>query len=251
MNWVIAIPSYNRVSILKERTLTMLESYNIDKRKIFIFVVGGQQLEYSKNLHNDYNIVIGKKGISNQRAFISEYFDEDRPIISLDDDVKNLYEINKLKKLKKITCLKCLIYETMYDMKSNKVNMCGFYPVPNPFFMKHNTSFNLKFCIGQFRIFFNKKSIETSREYILLEDYEMSLKYYLHDGRIMRYNNICMSADYNKLAGGLKETTDRSYERKIQEVEAFYIQYSDYCFIKNKRNDIDIGLKESKLAIWT
>lgn len=252
------IPSYNRLDILKSRTLALLEKHKIPKNSIYIFVVREEHSKYHKGLHLEYNIVIGKKGISNQRAFISEYFDDHEPLISLDDDVREIYSLYKnclgKKAIEPIKDLKKMIKSTFHLMDVQKIRMCGFYPVKNPFFMKFDISYDLKFCIGQFRLFYNIKDIEMNRKYKLLEDYETTLKYYLwDDGHIMRRNNICMDADYNKLPGGLKETADRSYEEKKKEVEEFNHDYWVYSFIKEKGNKIDIGLKAktSEFNIWT
>ena len=37
-NWVIAIPSYKRTEILKEKTLSVLKHYGIEPQRIYIFV---------------------------------------------------------------------------------------------------------------------------------------------------------------------------------------------------------------------
>ena len=252
------IPSYNRLEILKSRTLTMLERHKIPKNSIYIFVVEEEHTTYCKGLHLEYNIVIGKKGISNQRAFISDYFDVHEPLVSLDDDVKEIYTLYKnclgKKAIQPIKDLKKMIESTFNIMEIQQVRMCGFYPVKNPFFMKFDITYDLKFCIGQFRLFFNVKEIEMHRKYKLLEDYETTLKYYLWDeAKIMRRNNICMDADYNKLPGGLKETADRSYTEKKKEVEEFHFDYWVYSFIKEKGDKIDIGLKAktNEFNIWT
>ena len=256
MKFKIVIPSYNRVEILKERTLSFLEKHKINKDSIYIFVVREEYDKYANALHDDYNIVIGKKGISNQRSFISDYFKEGEPLISMDDDVKELLELytfNNKKKLKPLKAFKQLLYTTFIDMRIRSVRMCGFYPVKNAFFMSHTTSLDLKFCIGQFRLFFNFKEIEMNRKYTLLEDYETTLKYYLYDdSKIMRKNYICMDADYNKLPGGLSDTADRRYVVKQKEVELFYHDFSVYCFIKEKLDRIDIGFKTKAggLNIW-
>ena len=258
MKFKIVIPSYNRVEILKERTLAFLDKHKMDKNLIYIFVVREEFGKYQEALHSDYNIIIGKKGISNQRGFISEYFDDGTPLVSMDDDIKDIYELyysptNK-KKIKPILCLKRLLYLSFLEMTQRKVRMCGFYPVKNPFFMNRTISMDLKFCIGQFRLFYNFKEIETNRQYKLLEDYETTLKYFLYDdNKIMRVNYICMEADYNKLPGGLSDTADRRYATKEKEVYEFFHDFQVYSFIKERPPDrIDIGLKTKAggLNIW-
>jgi len=260
MKFKIVIPSYSRIDILKERTLAFLEKHKMSRKLIYIFVVEEEANAYKEALHDDYNIITGKKGIAEQRGFISEYFDEDAPLVSMDDDIRDIYElyINDNEKKRKRPLaeggFKHLLYSTFLDMRKAGVRMCGFYPCKNPYFMSHTTSLDLKFCIGQFRLFYNFKEVETSRKYKLLEDYETTLKYYLYDNsKIMRKNYICMDADYNGLEGGLRATADRRYMVKKKEVEDFYHDFSVYCFIKERFPEkIDIGFKSKAngLNIW-
>lgn len=260
MKFKIVIPSYNRIELLKERTLSFLEKHKMSKKLIYIFVVREEYTKYREELHDDYNIIIGKKGISNQRGFISEYFDEGVPLVSMDDDIKEIHELfinsNDKKKLRPLPegGFKQLLFMTFKEMTQRSIRMCGFYPVKNAFFMSRTTSLDLKFCIGQFRLFYNFREIETNRKYTLLEDYETTLKYFLYDdSKIMRKNYICMEADYNRLPGGLSDTADRRYIVKEKEVNDFYHDFQVYCFIKERPPDrIDIGLKTKAggLNIW-
>ena len=128
--------------------------------------------------------------------------------------------------------------------------MVGVYPTDNPYYMSQSVSTDLKFCIGQMRMFYNTREIESTRNYKLLEDYETSLKYWL-EKKIIRFNNICLKADFNKLAGGLKTTCNRDFHTKALEVDRFYQQYKPYCFVSDRLTKtgrkIDIRFK-SKLV---
>tara|TARA_R110000850_G_scaffold26021_1_gene74839 strand:- start:1415 stop:2200 length:786 start_codon:yes stop_codon:yes gene_type:complete len=259
MDYKIVIPSLSRIDIIKERTLKTLEKYNIPKEKIFIFVVEEESDAYTKELHGDYNIIIGKKGIAEQRSFISNYFDNTDYLITLDDDIKNIFELtytNEKKILKPITCFTTLIAEVYSILLKEMTTCCGIYPVKNAYFMSPGYSTNLKFCIGQLRFFINNQEIESSRTFKLLEDYEITLKYYLEDTKIIRLNNICLDADYGKLPGGLSSIANRKYLAKAKEVDEFYTNFSVYCFVKDRETKegrkIDIGFrkKANALSIW-
>ena len=246
MNYKIVIPSLSRVTILKKRTLAMLEKHNIKKSIVYIFVVEEEANDYYKELHG-YNIIVGKKGISEQRTFISNYFDEDQPLISLDDDIKDIYELEG-KALKPLKDLSKLFKNTLNLLDFEGCRCAGIYPVKNPFYMRNHYSINLSFCIGQVRFFLNTREIETTRLYTLLEDYETSLYYYVYNGKIVRLNNICADADYNKLSGGLSSITNRDYDIKKKEVLDFYNQYQDFCWVNDRvtssgEKKIDIRFK--------
>jgi hypothetical protein len=57
----IAIPSYNRLEQLGQKTLKTLEFHNIDKSIIDIFVANKEQYDLYKNKYPEYNIIIGEK----------------------------------------------------------------------------------------------------------------------------------------------------------------------------------------------
>ena len=93
MSYVIAIPSYQRYSILEQKTLSMLNKYQIPKKKIYIFVADQDEKKvYESNLNHDLygQIIVGQKGLKNQRNFIAKYFPEGQEIFQLDDDVGEL-----------------------------------------------------------------------------------------------------------------------------------------------------------------
>ena len=92
------IPSLARHSIINEKTLKLLNNYNITKNSIYVFVVEEEYEKYRKEIDKDINIIVGEKGIAEQRAFISRYFNEGEKLVSLDDDISKIYELknNKL-----------------------------------------------------------------------------------------------------------------------------------------------------------
>jgi hypothetical protein len=230
------IPSLARYSIINEKTLKLLSYYNIPKKDIYVFVVEEEVELYREQIDTDINIVIGEKGISEQRAFISSYFNEGEKLVSLDDDISKIYELknNKLIPLESLF----ILCDKAFSMLGG-CGMVGVYPTDNPYYMSHTVSTDLKFCIGQFRMFYNTRAIENSRTYKLLEDYETSLKYWLEK-----------KIDFNKLAGGLKTTCNRDFDSKSEEVSRFYEQYNCYCFVSDRETKsgrkIDIRFK-SKL----
>ena len=80
--YTIAIPSFRRPKVLKNKTLKLLESYNINPKKILIFVADKEQYDiYKEELSmNEYGkkikIIVGERGIKNIRNFMANYFKE-------------------------------------------------------------------------------------------------------------------------------------------------------------------------------
>ena len=93
MNYIVAIPTYNRVEEVTKKTLNTLKDGGVNKNNIYLFVANKSQYDlYEKNVPKNLykEIIIGKKGITNQRIFISQYFNEGQYFISMDDDVEQL-----------------------------------------------------------------------------------------------------------------------------------------------------------------
>jgi hypothetical protein len=85
-----AIPSYNRLKELGEKTLATLAHHNIPKRVIDIFCVKEEIDEYRK-LYPEYNIIEAPKGMVEVRRFIfREHYNEGAWIVSMDDDIEKI-----------------------------------------------------------------------------------------------------------------------------------------------------------------
>jgi hypothetical protein len=71
MDWVVVIPSYNRVDILKAKTLKLLQDYKIPKSKIYVFVADEEQKKLYDELKDSVgHIIVGVKGLPEVRNFI-------------------------------------------------------------------------------------------------------------------------------------------------------------------------------------
>lgn len=244
------IPSLSRYKTIKLHTINFLVKNNIDYKDIFIFVIESEYDAYKAVLNPNINLVITTKGIRNARASISNHFGEGAEIITLDDDIRSVKKLDG-EKLVLVNNFKQICESSFKVMKFKKISMCGFYPIDNPFFMKNTIHYGLKFCIGALRLYINNPhciKIENSRTYKLLEDYETTLKYYIADGAIMRYENICVIHNYGSQKGGLNDTCERGYNAKYTEVMKFMNEYGKYCNKVNERltvkgRKIDLRLK--------
>ena len=242
-NYVIAIPTYNRVDEVKTKTLQTLKESNISKNKIYLFVANKQQYKlYHDNVPKELygHIIIGKKGITNQRIFISKYFKEGQYVISMDDDVKQ-FDILNQGKLEKLNNLNTFFNNAYKLMKKEGLYIWGIYPVRNPFFMYDKISTDLRFIIGVTFGFIvrHDKDIKMSIQSETKEDYEQTILYYLKDGGVIRFNNITVKTNFNA-PGGLGQ--DR-FLRNKKAAEYLTRQYPNIV----SRNDRKNGTPEVKL----
>lgn len=92
MDYVIAIPSYRRPSLLRDKTLTMLRNKGIPRERIFVFVANQEEhLAYQlidPDLYNE--LLVGVEGLVYQRQFITDHYPEGTHIIQIDDDVSDV-----------------------------------------------------------------------------------------------------------------------------------------------------------------
>ena len=89
MDYVVVIPSYRRASLLNEKTLSTLHKHHIPKERIYIFVVEEEFELYTRTLPS-YQIVVGSRGLIQQRKFIEDFFPEGQYIVSMDDDIEHI-----------------------------------------------------------------------------------------------------------------------------------------------------------------
>jgi hypothetical protein len=239
-----AIHTYNRSDVISNKTLKTLYEGNITKNKIYIFVANQKEYDlYKKNvLPQLYNkIVIGKKGITQQRNVIANYFPEGQYVISMDDDIESL-EILKGDKLVKLKNINDFFTDAYKLLKKNNLYIWGIYPVRNPFFMYKETSYDLRFIIGLLFGFITRHNskLKMSSKLEMKEDYEQSILYFKMDGGVIRFNNITAKTKFNS-EGGLG--SDR-YERNKLASEYLYKKYPDIISIFQRKNKMyEVKLK--------
>lgn len=222
-DYKIVIPTYKRYDILKTNTLELLGKYRINPKKIFIFVANKTESKKYEKILNDksYNkIIIGEKGLKNQRNFINKYFKKGEYIIQMDDDINELYELiitntlskqtlkkrrpNKNYKLKKLENLHKFIKNAYKLLKKNNLYLWGVYPVANAFFMSPNITTDLRFIVGPFWGFINRHDTDLVITTDEKENTERTIKYYLKDKGVLRFNNITIKTNYYNNPGGLQ-----------------------------------------------
>ena len=239
MNLKFCIPSKGRSEYIKNKTLALLEKHSIDKKDIYIFVAP-KELETYKEALSEYQIVEGADGISKNREAISKYFPRNEFVISIDDDVSEIYEHGK-----PVTNLLYICHDIFNHLIANNITLAGCNPCQNTFFAKDTITTDLKFLCGAFKCFINKPELER-RDYELVEDYENTLKHYMYSGGVLRFNYITLKVNYNSAKGGLKGI--RTLDKKLYEVKKFSEQYPNYC--KTKKDNMEIQLyKEPKREI--
>lgn len=235
IDYKIAVPTYKRYDTFKNKTFKLLTDYKIPSKNIYIFVANNEEkVLYEKVLDKSkYNkIIVGKKGLKNQRNFISNYFNEGAFIIQLDDDLDGLYTLkdknNIIKtenKLIKLPNLEKLIYDAYGIMKKYDIYLFGIYPVHNPFFMSNKITTKLKFIVGPFFGIINRKNKKFKLDFDEKEDVLRTLIHYKEDSRVLRFNNVCLKTSYYKEQGGMQA---EKKDRKVEALKSAHILIKRY-----------------------
>lgn len=251
MSYTIAIPSYNRVIMLKNKTIKLLEKHKIPKKQIIIFVANKEEEISYKEHFKDYQIIIGQIGLKNQRNFIQDYFPVGSHIVQMDDDVSTLYQLkftNNSNKYKQkimipLTNLDKFIKNAFKYTITHNFNLWGIYPIDNAYFMNDNISHDLRIIVGPFWGHIIRHDIKLKNTVNEKEDIERTIKYYIKDGGVVRFNNISLSTMYYKNKGGMGKLEDRVKDA-MKSVNYLVNKYPDYCKINlNKKS----GMPDIKL----
>jgi len=248
-NYNIVIPSYGRSVEINKRTLKLLANHNISPERIYIFIVKEELEAYSYLKELGYNIVLGLKGVSVQRAFISHYFKENETLVWMDDDIENIYTKIDDKTLEPIDNLEQFFIDGFTELEKRNLNCYGIYPIKNPYFMKNKIVDGLQFIAGAFRMTFNKPIYETCIDYSLIEDYARSLNYYINDGSVLRNEGVCIKVNYMTLKGGINlNKKDREAQKLIElnKIKATLSGCDKYLKIVEKKKTSDIRFKKLK-----
>lgn len=222
MSYQIVIPTYGRAHILKEKTLSLLHTYQIPKKQITLFVANkGEYDIYSKEIPSSLygSMIIGHPGLVEQRNFIMNYYPVGTHLVSFDDDVSGLWEL-RAEKLVPLVSLKKVIQQGFALCKKWGYHMWGIYPTKNASWMSPEPSTNLKFLIGHMYGLINRK---LTLHLPVKHDYELTLENAVKDGGVIRLNHVVASTKMGA-KGGIDKT--------VQERMGTYVKVVDYLVKK-------------------
>jgi len=242
MPYTIAIPSYKRSMVLLYRTLNFLERNSIDPKLIYIFIVEEDKEDYDQIPTYLYNkMVVGVKGLVKQREFIDNYFKEGDHIVSLDDDIQDLIFAKPEEEIP----LDEFLNNAFELCKKESAFIWGLYPVGNAFYAQKNRwySTHLTYIIGAFYGYINRPTNDEIKCPLTYngqnaEDYERSIRYWLHDKKVIRFNTVCIKTLYfGKDGGGIGLLQDRLESMEFH-CKLLHAHYPSYTRLKIKKNGL-------------
>lgn len=253
MSWRITIPSYDKPEILRDNTLKMLKAQKVPNTKIDIFVATpAEEKRYREIIPRDlYNkIIVGKKGLLTQLRFIKKYYPEGSELIRLDDDLKMIFKKkykkkdlnsgkvsrNEYNKIIKIS-LPSFFTKAFKIMKQKGLTLWGINKVQNnPYYMTPDGyTTDLRFIVGNIYGWLNsydKKydwTMSTPDNYTN-EDIENTLKHYIADGGVLRFNDYGYTMLPNLTEGGIQSDMGlKNRMKKLKQSNKDLVRlYGDY-----------------------
>lgn len=245
MEYQIAIPSYNRIELLKKATLPMLEKYGCDARRITIFVANNEQYKiYKEALNSKYKIVVGELGLLQVKRFYHNYYDLGTRLFNVQDDIHNLKQKNKNKLEDYDGTIDELVELGFSTAEKFGAEMWGINPTGNAMFMKDQITIGLRFIYGAiYGDYAGNPSVvdEHIMELTSGEDWENTISAFLRTGSLARIEWI---APVSKLfaKGGVEDYlrsigTDRTSDIETH-FEAIAAYYPDLARTYRKAGDV-------------
>jgi hypothetical protein len=249
-DYVVCIPSYKRAKLCNDKTLTTLHKMNIEPNKIYVYVANKEEKEeYEKTLDKSFynKLVIGIKGLAQQRQFIEEQWPKGKHIVFFDDDIESIDL--KLSKLFKGKSLDYFFKYAFDECKKMKSYIWGVYPVFNPFFRKDRDEISscLNYIIGAFygvinRPKFKPIQLTLTKENGQKEDIERTILYFVEDGIVLRFNKVGFVTKYYGKSGGLG-TFDARLKPMLEASKKIQKKYPEYGSVITRKS----GMTEFKL----
>tara|TARA_Y100000588_G_C14233890_1_gene916410 strand:- start:1403 stop:2152 length:750 start_codon:yes stop_codon:yes gene_type:complete len=246
MDYRIAIPSYRRAKAFSEKTLKYLKRTDIDLSRVDLFLSDpSEKKHYEKVTPKEVSILDGAEGIGAQRNFIVSHYPEGSRIVGMDDDIDEMTQKVDDKTLATVFNLDEHI--RFYFEKTEQLGlfMWGIYPVNNPLFMQKKITTELKYILAGFYGWKNRHSDVALVCVDDKEDFERSMKYYLNDGGVVRFNAMSFKTVFYGTAGGMQETrTDEKIKRASIKMKEMY---PDLCEVfVSKRGKYELRLKDKR-----
>ena len=257
MNYSIAIPSYHRSTTIQEKTLKVLEPYDIDPKRIKIFI-NDNEPEYdiytealaSNAYAKDIEVVRGVPTIGHQRNFIEKWYPEGTNLMMFDDDIEEVQVKISEQKLGRVQDLEKEIIQRGFDeCAASGAKTFGIYAASNAFFMKDRVYDKLCYIIASMFGVVVEHDDDLARVTNHGEDYEYSIRQYVKNGLLCRLDNYTVKSRYYKEEGGLQDVRTEKYVRESVEIIANL--FPDLCtmYTRKSTGHAELRLRDRRTAI--
>lgn len=251
MGWdAVVVPSYRRHETLRDKTLALLAERHVDPEGIHVWVADDDEREvYLETLRpGSYGrIRVGKPGMGAIRNCITEAYPKGAKLVMLDDDVSDVKQRVNAKVTEPVEDLRPFFAEAFAYAEMVGASLWGVYPVHNAMFMKAKITTDLRYIVGCMWGKVNDPEADYQR--VTLddkEDFERTIRHYLHDGAVVRFSNVAPITRYYKEPGGMQ--VERTPERVEESALYLVREYPDLCSLNTtkKSGHVEVRLKDRR-----
>jgi hypothetical protein len=248
----VAVPSYQRAELFRDRTMAVLARLEVPPEKVRVFVADDDERDrYERALESAdlAEIVVGEVGLDRARACIRSFYDRGQLVLSMDDDVKRIVRRIDEKKVIDLTGEEfATLVDSGFKIAAQKgLRLWGIYPVANPYFMRAGWTTDLRFIGGGLFGAVNDLDERVVPRNVVKDDVERTLLYYTTDGGVVRCNEVSMVVDYYTAPGGIGDARSGGAEKfAALELERRFPGLAKAWTRKNGRAEVrlrDRGLK--------
>lgn len=246
MDYVVAIPSFQRTDILNSATLPTLLRHGVDLERVTVWTANDDERKtYEAELAHKVRVRTAQPGVLGARQFYHSAYPEGTPIVNLDDDISGIQQKNG-DKLQDPQFTFDQIVETGFSIcEKTNAKIWGLNPVSNGWFMRDHLTVGLRYICA---IFFGSYAgdQEMGGERIVNasgsgEDFEMSIKSFIAHGSTVRFEFLTPLTKYfanggidAHLAGhGITRADDH-----LRQLQAIELAYPDHCSVYTKAGGV-------------
>lgn len=249
MDYEVAVPSYHRARKCADSTLSYLRECSVPKERISVFVASEEQREeYERTLKAETygKIVVGVPGMGAIRNFIQKHYAPGTRIVHVDDDIEGLYSKIDDKHLVRMLTFDQFVQDAFTMCEGKGMRLWGVYPVLNPMFMKHRVTFDLRYIVGCFWGSVNSHDDVLSVSLDDKEDFERTLKCYVADGGVGRFEYVSPKTKYYAEPGGMQ--MERTAERVRESADILVKRYPKLCTLNpiKKSGHAEVRLRDRR-----
>ena len=250
-DFVVAIPSYRRYEILRDKTLSLLCRHHINPSSIDVFVADEAEGEayLATLLPGTYGrLIVAVEGMGAVRNFITAYYPVGARILNLDDDLDDLLSSTSSStsyRLSPLEDLNAFVLSAFAESDRLGLRLWGVYPVANGYFMRGvGVTTSLRYIVGAFWGITNPGLDGLRVTLDDKEDFERTILMYLADGGVMRYRHVAVSTRYYRNVGGM--SVARTRERVAESARLLHQAFPELTTLRHKRSGLDIHLRDTR-----
>ena len=256
-----AIPSRGRDDVLVAKTLPLLRRLEVPAHETTVFVAQPEYATYRATMNDaGFGGVLlnaGAEGMAAQRRAIHAHYPLDERVVTLDDDLRDLVTAaganGRPSALRPVEPDEWAgIVETGFEMcETVGARLWGLYPVPNAYFMKLRVRTALTYIGGGLWGFVNRNDdgafdVELEDK----EDFERSIRLYVADGAVVRFEYVSWRTEGYRGKGGMQADGLRTDERIRASAEALVARYPGLATLNlsKKSGKAEVRLRDRRSA---